>query len=81
MHNLFIQFGTVQAGQIFTYTVPDSYRMTDQNVSIEEKAQYIHASDEIVVYASNKQVGAKMNKLVQYLKRRIVNTVIPWQVK
>ena len=55
--------------------------MTDQNVSIEEKAQYIHASDEIVVYASNKQVVAKMNKLVQYLKRRIVNTIIPWQVK
>ena len=78
MHNLFIQFGTVQAGQIFTYTVPDSYRMTDQKVSVEEKSQYIHASDEIVVYASNKQVSAKMSKLVQYLKQRIVNTVIPW---
>ena len=35
--------------------------MTDQNISIEEKAQYIHASDEIVVYASNKQVVYNKN--------------------
>ena len=47
--------------------------MTDQKISIEEKAQYIHASDDIVVYASNKQVSAKMRKHIQYLLQMVVN--------
>ena len=48
----------MKAGEIFSYTIPDSYRMSDihSTTVIERKAQTIYASDEIVVYASNKQV-------------------------
>ena len=55
---LCFQTGTVKAGEIFSYTIPDSYRMSDihSTTVIERKSQTIYASDEIVVYASNKQV-------------------------
>ena len=53
----FPQFASVKAGDVFSYVVPVSYRMTPLNTSIEEKALFIQAADEVVVYASNKRVS------------------------
>ena len=56
---LVLQLGSVKAGDMFSYTVPDTYRMSTRN-GIEDKAQIIQSSDEIIVYVSNKQVNCRL---------------------
>lgn len=52
-----LQHATVAAGEVFTYTVSQASMMADNTgATIEDKAQIIMASDDIIVYASNKQV-------------------------
>ena len=53
----FLQFASVKAGDVFSYVVPVWYRMTPLNTSLEEKALFIQAADEVIVYASNKRVS------------------------
>lgn len=52
-----LQTASVKAGDVYSYIVPVTYRMSDNESCIEEKAQVITAEWEIVVYASNKQVS------------------------
>ena len=51
------QQALVKAGEVYSFNIPDSFRISDKRVTIEQKAVVIHASDEIVVYASNNQVN------------------------
>ena len=54
---LMFQEALVKAGEVYSFNIPHSFRMSDKSVTIEQKAVVIHASDEIVVYASNNQVN------------------------
>jgi len=48
---------TVSAGDVFEYQVSSDERMTpNTGATVESKAQIITADDEVIVYASNKQV-------------------------
>ena len=47
----------MRAGEVYSFTVPVGYRMSDRKAAKENKAIIIEAADEVVVYASNNQVN------------------------
>ena len=47
----------MEAGEVYSFTVPVGYRMSDQKAATENKAIIIEAANEVVVYASNNQVN------------------------
>ena len=50
----------MKAGEVYSFTVPASFRMSDQKMAKENKAIEIDADDEVVVYASNNQVSTTL---------------------
>lgn len=44
------------SGDIFSYIIDDSNKLTRGTGVTEQKAQIIQSSEDIIVYASNKQV-------------------------
>lgn len=55
----------VSKGSVASYTIDVSYRMSDdKDTVIEDKALFISADEDIIVYASNKRVSYNTTKAI-----------------